>query len=95
MSTVSGARRLAGRPSLATAAQTIEIWLVATRRWLGTMFDHAQLMLQSLEARGEVDDAAWVEKALASVKDGSIKKELDRQPTPEQIVDEWRSSRAS
>ena len=97
MATMAGAgaaRRLAGPPVAATA-RTVEVGLVKARRWLGRVLDHAQLALKGLETHGDPDDVEWVSKTLASVKDGSVERELAKQPTPEQVVAEWRSSRIS
>jgi hypothetical protein len=38
---------------------------------------------------------AWVAEMMAKVADGSIWREVARQPRPEEIVDRWRRSRTA
>jgi hypothetical protein len=54
-----------------------------------------QFQLRVLEARLDPDARAWVQDMKAASRDGRLDKELDEQPSIEELLDEWNRSRPS
>lgn len=80
---------------LAKSAHGAERGLAMARDRSGRLLDRLQLQLRVIEAKLDPEAKRWEQEVRAAVADGSIKKRLSEQPTPEEILEHWRRTATS
>ena len=75
-------------------ARVTENLIRAIRPRLSRLMDQIEIHLVAYSERHSEDRKRWIAETRASVEDGSLIKRIESQPTPEEIIDQWRRSAA-
>lgn len=89
MSATRGRSFVDGR-LVARSAHRVEQGLTIMRSRSGRFLDRVQMELRVIEAKLDPDAKQWERQIRVAVADGSIKKRLAEQPTPEEILEHRR-----
>jgi len=60
------------------------------RQALSALADQVQLSLRKIEIQHDPAWSSWADEMRARVKDGSIWNQVAEEPSPEEIVEQWR-----
>ncbi|HXB38624.1 MAG TPA: hypothetical protein VNU75_13005 [Acidimicrobiales bacterium] len=75
-------------------ARATESVIRAIRPRLSRLMDQVEIHLLAYSERQSEERSRWIAETKAAVADGSMRKHIESQPSPEEIVEQWGRSAA-